>query len=461
MDETRTLAKYVAAMSFEMLPGDVVATAINAIRDNLGVGLYASRLPWSGHVAELAFDLGGGGRSTVWGHKGAVNAVHAAMANGTSAHGIEMDDRNHLLDIHNGSATIPAAMAVAEQINAETQQLILGVVAGYEVAFRVARATHRKITRFYAPSIRSIFGATVAAAKVFELDADGVTNAIGIAGSMAAGLLEHTIDNSGSMVKRLQGGGWPAHCGVMAASLARKGFTAPGTMLEGTHGVCRSFSTDGEPDIDALTSGLGADFEILGWQTKLYAAWGGSHSSIDAVRALRALGNPDEIEPSEIADIEVACSSKVMQFADHEQPESIMSAQYHLPTIIAAAFFYDIRDPSVWNANIWADPRVRRVAGVVHAHIDPEIEAIFAATNDPGGVRLTVRLRSGREVVRSVRHSLGTPENPPSEDELAAKFTMLAGAALPGGQVVKLADALAHLADPGAMAAISDLLSAQ
>ena len=198
-----------------------------AIRDTIGVALFASGLPWSRIAFEFAKESGGDGRVSLWGSDARTTAPSAALANGTAAHGIEMDDRSHDLDIHNGAPTVPAAVALAEHAGRSGKDLILAVACGYEVGFRMARATQRGIDRFYWVSIRSIFGATAAAAKVLGLDQWSTVNAFGIAGYMASGLWEHTHDPHGTMIKRMQGGGWPANCAVTAALLAQKGFTGP------------------------------------------------------------------------------------------------------------------------------------------------------------------------------------------------------------------------------------------
>ncbi len=114
MRETQQLAEYVSSLQYEDLPSDVVITAKNVIRDMVGVGLFASRLPWTEKVTDFAQAAGGRGKSTVWGREWQLTAPYAALANGTAAHGIEMDERIHGQDLHNGSSSVAAGIATAE-----------------------------------------------------------------------------------------------------------------------------------------------------------------------------------------------------------------------------------------------------------------------------------------------------------------------------------------------------------
>jgi 2-methylcitrate dehydratase PrpD len=141
MKETERLAGFVASLRFEDLPPEVVEMAKTGIRDALGVAMFASDLEWTRLVRGYVEDTGSTGGATIWGSNRRCAPAHAAMVNGTAVHGIEMDDRSTLLDIHNGAVTIPAAVALSEHLGRSGRDLIVAVVCGYEAAYRVARAT--------------------------------------------------------------------------------------------------------------------------------------------------------------------------------------------------------------------------------------------------------------------------------------------------------------------------------
>lgn len=435
MRETEQLSEYIAGLRYEDLPPAVVEQAKIAIRDAMGVALYSANLPWTTIVAEFAGESSAPGPATLWGRPGSLSAPGAAMINGTAAHGIEMDDRSAALDLHAGAPTIPAAIATAQYSGASGQELITSVVAGYEVAYRVARATQGGITRFYWVSIRSILGAATAAAVANRLDANGLVNTLGIVGSFASGLLAHMQESKGTMVKRLQGGGWPSQAGVTAALLAGRGFTGPSTILEGEFGICSAFSTEKPPRMEALVENLGGGFEIAGWETKPYAAVGHLHSTIDAIGELRSRAG---FEPSKVTKIEVACSTKITPNVDNNPPQSLMAAQRSLNFIAATALFYDLRDAGTWREEILEDKRLISLVPQVTTVIDPEIEKIYHATNDHGGVRITVTLEDGSTETAAVRHAVGTLANPMSKDQLVGKYSLLAERTLPAEQIQAL-----------------------
>ncbi|WP_214110828.1 MmgE/PrpD family protein [Acrocarpospora catenulata] len=456
--ETAALARFTSALAFTDLPDDVVATAKLAIRDAVGVALFAARLEWSEIAAAHAVATSGAGPATVWGRAESLAPPAAALVNGCCVHGVEMDDRSAELDLHAGAAVVPAAWALVEARGGSGQDLLRAVVAGYEVAYRVARATKGAITpRFYGDSIRTICGAAAAAAAALGLDAERTGHALGVVGSMAGGLLEYRLDAHATMVKRLQGGGWPAFCGVTAAMLAARGLTGPATVLEGRHGLVRAFATEASPDVGALTAALGTGFEISAWETKPYAARGGYNSTIDAVTALlREHG----VDPAAVDRMVIGCSTKIAP-ATHTAPRSVMAAQYDLRFVAAAAMFLDLRDPGVWSAEVVDDPRIVALLPRIHVEIDPEIERIYRTTNDHGGARVRLDLSDGRSLQRQVRHATGTPDNPMSPEELGGKFALLAGRAVRGERLAELTerlDALEKQPDLGALGRLMKIM---
>lgn len=439
MNETKRLAEYVAGLTFADLPEDVVRLSVTAVRDAIGVALYARHLEWSRIVASYAVEMTGEGRATVLATGTKATPALAAMANGTAVHGIEMDDRSAALDLHNGAATIPAALAAAEHVGAGGRQLLVGVVAGYEVAYRVARATQSTIApRFYGSALRNTMGATAAASKIFGSDAGRIAQALGIAATFAAG----SEAAHGHFVKRLQGGGWPAHNALTASLLSQRGLTASSTALEGDHGLIHAFSTSGEPRPEALVEGLGEVFEIRGWETKPYSAWGGSHTSLDAVRTLQSKHG---LTPASIACIEVGVSDKNLPHVRQPWPGTIMEAQKHLQFLIAAQFVRDLRNPDSWTPDALHDPEIRRLADRITGGIDPVIQQNFLTDHDHGGARLTVTTVDGATIPVEVRYSTGTAQNPLSEEALREKFRLLAAKGLSADRVAALEAVLDRL----------------
>ncbi len=447
MNETRTLVKFLVGLKYEALPSEVVAAAKLALLDHFGVGLFGSRMEWSKMVCEFAEEAGSKMESTVWGHSLKVTAQDAALVNGTATHGIEMDDRKPSLGLHQGSCTVPAALATAEKAKADGKTLITAMVAGYELPFRVAFCMKKEIEALHAPGHRSIWGSVAAASKALGLGEEQMLNACGLAGSMAAGIWEFSSDPEGTMVKRLHAGA-AAHNGVKAALLGAKGFTGPRTVLEGKYGYCNVFARS-QTDVDPaeLTRDLGGHFQILDREVKAYSAWGGSHYSISTVKQLKA---EHDIDPEQIEKIVIGASRRHINQHEIREPQSIMAGQYSLPFVTAISYYYDLGDPSVWTEDVLRDERVLRLSRKVEWYVDEEKEKLSQKTHSYEGVKHTVTLKNGQELQGGCEKLKGTLENPMTADEVRDKFRLLAGYILPAervGQIIQMVDSLESVSD--------------
>src|SRR3989442_10592525 len=254
MTASRSLAQLCVALTWSDLPEAARERTKELGLDLLGVALRGSAEPSSQPVAALVREQPPGPASLI-GAGLASGAAWAALANGTAAHAIEMDDVTTESSLHPGVAVVPAALAVAEERAADGAAFLAAVVAGYEVTIRVGNALNPASAYrrgFHPTGVAGAFGAAVAAGRLLGLDAAGLTHAIGIAGTLAAGSLEYLSD--GAWTKRLNAG-WAAHAGVVAAGLARGGLTGPATALDGPLGVLHAYSD--APNRERLLADLG------------------------------------------------------------------------------------------------------------------------------------------------------------------------------------------------------------
>ena len=235
-NETKTLAEYAAGVRYADLPSAVVQRAKDCIADTIAVIAFGAALPWSRIVLRYAGRTGAGGKSRVLAPGGALlRAPMAAFANGALAHAFEMDNLTWPNSgVHPGATMLAPALAVAQERGIGGRELLTAFVAGAETMIRIGRATrHNNEGRgFHAPGTTGPFGGAVAVGRLMKFDAERMTNAIGIAGSLACGLLEFARSGTGAMVKRLHMGR-AAESGVLAASLAADGFTGPGDRAGG------------------------------------------------------------------------------------------------------------------------------------------------------------------------------------------------------------------------------------
>jgi 2-methylcitrate dehydratase PrpD len=170
-------------------------------------------------------------------------------------------------------------------------------------------------------------GAAASAAVVLGLDQEQVKAAFGIAANGACGLRA----NMGSMAKALVSGN-AAHNGVLAASLAARGFTAEKAVLETPQGMADAFCLEGDTDWPSLTRDLGKRYELeRGAITKDYPCCSPAHRPIEA---LLKIVNEHQIRPEEVEYVE--CDLHSFSLRRNEAHDS-HEAQYSLRYCLAVA----------------------------------------------------------------------------------------------------------------------------
>jgi 2-methylcitrate dehydratase PrpD len=415
--ETERLAAYAAALRYEDLPPAVVQRAKDCIIDAVATISYGAELPWSKIVIAYAQRYGAGGQSTILGTGGLkVNAPAAALANGALGHAFELDATTEPNSGTHPSATLfTSALAVGQERGLTGRDLITAFVAGGEVMYRIGYATkHSNETRgFHAPGTTGPFGAAVAVGRLRQFDAAKMTNALGIAGSLACGLLEFASAGNGAMVKRLHLGR-AAESGVLAATLAGDGFTGPSTVLEGEFGFLRVYCN--EWDLAALTRGLGTEFLTPNITMKRYACHMTAQNSIEATQDLRA---EHKFSAADVISIAIAGDERVATRNNIPAPEDKMMAQYSVPFSVALSLYRDARDPRSYDDTVVRDRSILDLASRIKA-----TKAVGQSRQDTTAT-VTIRLKDGREVSRAVSNFMGTPQRPLDQAELKEKFMLL------------------------------------
>ena len=433
--ETETLARYAAGLRYEDLPPDVIACAKDAIADTVAACICGAGLPWSRIIIDYAERTGPGGASRILGRGTAVQAPAAALANGALAHAFELDSLTRPgAGAHPGATVLPPALAVAQQEGAARpvggKALIAAFVAGNEVMIRIGRATgHTNEARgFHAPGTTGPFGAAVACAHLLGLDAGGMTRALGIAGSLAGGLLEFA-KGDGGMVKRLHLGR-ASEAGVMAASLAAAGFAGPRTVLEGEFGFLRVFCT--EFDRSHLTRGLGSDYVTLSTVLKRYPLHATAHAPVKAVRELQSMHG---FAGGEVERITVTGNARMVERHNIAEPADLMLAQYSIPFCAALALFREARDPESFDDAALADPAIRALCRRVAVVPEP------GAGHGAAGGTVTVVLTDGRRLEARAEGGMLEP------GELGDKFARLTRGAIGAAAGERMLARLSRLED--------------
>jgi 2-methylcitrate dehydratase PrpD len=416
--ETVRLARYAAALRYEDLPADVIARAKDCIADTAAAIICGAPLPWSRIVTAYARRTGPGGNCRILGAGGApVTAPSAALANGALAHAFELDSLTRPgAGVHPGATLLPPGLAIAQQQKLGGQALITAFVAGCEVMVRIGRATgHTNEQRgFHAPGTTGPFGGAVAGSHLLGLDAAATAHALGIAGSLASGLLEFARAGQGGMVKRLHLGR-ASEGGVLAASLAADGFTAPDTVLEGPFGFLAVFCR--EWDVDALTSGLGEVWATRSIAFKRYPCHINAHAAVKAIGQLQA---EHGFAGADVETVAITGSERMASLHNIAEPADLMMAQYSVPFCAALAFHRDPRNPESFAEGALDDPAIRGLCRRV------TVEAAAHGSRHAGAAAttVTVALKGGRRVSATVEDGTLDPA------DLGDKFLRLTRGAL-------------------------------
>ena len=415
--ETAELARYAASCRYEDIPSDVIERAKQCITDTIAAVIFGYDLPWSRIVVAFAEKNGVGGNSRILGPGGPrVHAPAAALANGALAHAFEMDNLTWpSTGVHPGATLLASSLAVAQERGMGGRELLTAVVAGAEVMIRIGRATkHSNEGRgFHAPGTTGPFGAAVACGRLMRFDAERMRNALGIAGSLACGLLEFARSGTGAMVKRLHLGR-AAESGVLAASLAGESFTGPASVLEGEFGFLRVFCGS-EFDPHELTNGLRDSYATRSIMLKRFPCHVTAHTSVQAILDLRA---EHSYAAADVASVHIAGNDKMARVNNIPSPADIMMAQYSIPFCVALAHVRDPRDPRSFDEGTLREPHIRSLAERVTITIAKDRPTPLAA-------EVTVALKDGRVLSRCVAAFKGTPEQPLDQGELREKFLLL------------------------------------
>jgi 2-methylcitrate dehydratase PrpD len=432
--ETVRLASYAAGLRYENIPAEILQRAKECIADTVAAIICGAALPWSRIVIDYARRTGAGGGCHILGSAGpAVTAPAAALANGALAHAFELDNLTRPgAGVHPGATLLPPALAIAQQQAQGGRALIAAFIAGCEVMVRIGRATgHTNEQRgFHAPGTTGPFGGAVAGGHLLGLDAASMASALGIAGSLASGLLEFARAGNGGMVKRLHLGR-ASESGVLAASLAAGGFTAPDTVLEGPFGFLAVFCR--EWDVSELTRGLGQHWETASIALKRYPCHINAHT---AVKALSQLRQEHRFTGGEVAAVTITGSERMAALHNIPEPADLMMAQYSVPFCAALALYRDPRNPESFAEGALDDPEIRALTRRVTVCAAP-------SANRYGGAAATevmVALKDG------TRLSAAAADGTLAAADLGDKFTRLTRAAL-GERSATLFDRLMRLED--------------
>ena len=423
----------------------VTEDARRSVLDGLGSMLAGSLEPQSRMVQRVVRGLGASDEATVF-SAGRSSAAGAALANGVATHTLELDDIHKTSTIHAAAPVISAALAVAEREHRGGRDFLRAVVLGYEAALRVGEAVNPSHYRYWHPTgTVATFGAAVAAGHLIGLDAAQMLNALGSAGTQAAGLWE--FNASGAMSKTLHPGK-AAMNGVLSADLARLGFTGAGTILEGPRGFFAA--TSHEHDASRITVDLGEVWKISENGYKLYSCCGHTHTAIDAALDLRAEQDWDAHQVlDQVREVRVFTYGPGWEIVSEQRPRTPYQAKFSLAYVVSAALLEGAVGLDQFSAERFgpdgvAEPAIAELLTRVRPQVSPALTGMYPAA---WPVRLELELRDGRLLRVGGDFPRGNMENPVTTAVLEDKFRTLVQPRFGPAVCEQVLDLVRHLED--------------
>jgi 2-methylcitrate dehydratase PrpD len=440
---TQTLAEQACAVTYDALPEPVRELARQCVLDYFGVALAGADDPLAHILLDELAEAGGAAQAGVIGHAARLPALSAALVNGAIGHALDYDDVNLAMPGHPSVAILPGLLALAEQRGSSGREVIAAFVAGYETACRIGMALrpgHYNLG-FHATGTVGVFGAAAACARLLGLDAAATAQALGIAGTQAAGLKSQF----GTMCKPFHAGK-ASHNGLLAARLAARGFSSRSDLVECEQGFALTHGPDFRPEAALATPPNG--FYIFANLFKYHAACYLTHGPIECARAVR---EQQRTAPEEIAHITLRLDKSCERVCNIPAPTDGLEAKFSLRQTVAMALAgIDTASLGAYSAASATDPAL--------VALREKVALDFQDGWPQAAAEIEVALGDGRVLLAS--HDAGIPcaDIAGQGERLAAKFAALAGPVVGPARARELREMISgldQLGDVGALARLA------
>lgn len=454
---TGRLAAWVAGLTLDDVPLEVLDRAKHLLLDGVGCALVGAQLPWSRVVTDAVLALEGRGDAVVIGTGRTTGAPGAAVLNGTFIQGFELDDFHPLAPLHSCSLLIPALLSTASTRPrpATGAEVLLAAVAGFEVGPRVGYTLHgtQMLDRgWHSGSVFGTHAAAMASGKLRGLPPAQLEDALGLAGTQSAGLMAAQYE---AMSKRMHHG-LAARNGFYAAGLAAAGYTGIKRVFEREYGGFLSVFGEGhDPDATALTEALGQRWETATIMVKSYAAMGGLHAAIDAARRLG-----DSVAPQAISKIDITVGETVYKHGwwRPQRPLTPVGAQMNIGYATAAALLDGNVLPEQFTPARLESDDIWSLIAATSVHLDESLT--HADVTQRFRTDVAVTTRDGAIHHASVALPHGAPNDPVTNEEIVDKFHSLADRVTSRPRAEAIERAVVNLDTLDDVGQLTDLLAA-
>ena len=419
---TDYVGRFVTTTRYEDIPGEVIELGKKSILDGLGLALAGSKAQTGALCRQYLEKLGVcDGKSTIIGSARKTSPRFAAFVNAVSIHADDFDDtqlavakdRVYGLLVHPTVPVLPAVLALAERGGVSGKELMLAYHLGVEVECKIAEAISPRHYQdgFHSTGTCGPFGSAAASAKLLRFDLSKTLNAFGLAASQSGGLRE----NFGTMSKPFQAGR-SAESGLESAELVALGWSAAEQILEADRGFFHAFG--GSYDPAAIMGRLGKPWTFVspGISLKPYPSGSLTHP---AMTELARLIETNNIQATQVDKIDVGANHNMTTTLLHHQPKTGLEAKFSMEFSMAILLLERKAGLGEFADKVVQRADVQEMIRKINFYVDPEAES---AGYDKMTSLLKIHLKDGRIIIGRADFGKGSPANPITFQEAAAKF---------------------------------------
>ncbi len=437
---THQMAEFAIQLKYEDIPAPAIKEAKRFLLDSVGCALAAVNNEDMAAMYRFVDRIGGTPEATIMGSGALTSAPNAALMNSLLVRALDYNDIYWEQDPSHPSDVIFGGISPAEALGKGGKDALVAMMIAYELEMRWCLACfpgvrevgwhHATLTQFVSPFV---------AGRMYDLNAEQMVAAAGISGSShftLGGVVAGHLTNMKNTADPLA-----TQAGVLAALMAREGYTGPVEVVEGKEGFQHVIhNVELRPEI--LLDGLGVKFLITDCAYKAFPTEALTHQPISAVLNVMQQHN---LVAEDLAEIHIQTTSRgadILSDASKYDPQTRETADHSLPYCIAAAAADGGLWPTSFDEEKLFDPRIRVLLPKIKVVANAEIDALF-----PGLKRAVATLTTtdGRTLAETVDHAKGSPQNPMSDEEVIAKFRANAAGVTSAAQQDAIIDATWNL----------------
>lgn len=419
---TEHVAKFVADTKYEDIPAEVIELGKKSILDGLGLALAGSRAETGAISRQYVANLGiSGGQATIIGTNLKTAPRFAAFVNGVSIHADDFDDtqlagakdRVYGLLVHPTVPVLPAIFALSEGKGVTGKEFMLAYHLGVEVECKIAEAISPRHYQdgFHSTGTCGPFGSAAACSKLLHFEPKRILNALGLAASHSGGLRE----NFGTMTKPFQAG-HGAETGLASAELVALGWSAAEQILEADRGFFHAFGGSYDPATILEHLGKPWTFSSPGVSLKPYPSGSLAHP---AMTEIMRLIEANDVRPDQVEKVDIGGNHSMTTTLLHHRPKTGLEAKFSMEFCLAVLLVQRKATLGDFSEKVVQRPDIQEMITRINFYVDPEAES---AGFDKMTSILKIHLKNGKVISGQAAFAKGSPSNPMTLEEAAAKF---------------------------------------